>query len=276
MPEQLILGADGLPVRDSGAWAREKLYYLEHYLDIFSVGMGKKWKGKLYYVDLFAGPGRCRVPETQEEFDGSPLIALKFNFAKYFFFESDSPCFKALETRIKNRTPEKLRNVELVPDDCNKKISKVRPPPSPSLGVAFIDPTGISPLPCQTIRKLTPNQKIDLIINFHEGMGIRMNLHQYTTTDENALTSFMGSDRWKTKFKQRSKSETYRAIAREYTENLRELGYLAFNSDRVPIKTDRDTLLYYLLFASKDPKGTEFWRKIGLINPHGQRKLPGF
>ncbi len=131
MSEQRILGSDGLPARDSGAWAKEKLYYLEHYLDIFSVGMGKKWKGKLYYVDLFAGPGRCRIPETQEEFDGSPLIALKFNFAKYVFFESDPSCFKALETRIKNRAPEKLRNVELVPDDCNKKVSKVSPPPSP-------------------------------------------------------------------------------------------------------------------------------------------------
>ncbi len=276
MSEQPILGADGLLARESGVWAKEKLYYLEHYLDIFSVGMSKKWKGKLYYVDLFAGPGRCRIPETQEEFDGSPLIALKFNFTKCFFFESDPPCFKALETRIKNRAPEKLKNVELVPDDCNEEVSKVSLPSPSSLGVAFVDPTGISPLPFETIKKLTARRKIDLIINFHEGMGIRMNLHQYTKTDENALTSFMGSNRWKIKFKQRSKSETYRAIVKEYMENLRELGYLAFDSDRIPIKTDQDTLLYYLLFASKDPKGTEFWHKIGLINPHGQRKLPGF
>ncbi len=103
-----------------------------------------------------------------------------------------------------------------------------------------------------------------------------MNLHQYTTTDENALNSFMGSDRWKQHFKQQHKSEIYRAIAKEYLENLQELGYLAFDSDRIPIKTDRDALLYYLLFASKHPKGTEFWNKIILIDPHGQRKFLGF
>ncbi len=273
MPD--LLGNDGLPVRDSGIWAKEKLYYLEHYLDIFSVGMHKRWKGKLYYVDLFAGPGRCLIPETKEEFDGSPLIALKFNFSKYFFFESDPSCFKALETRIKNRAPEKLKNVELVPGDCNNEISKVISPPSPSLGVAFVDPTGLSPLLFETIKKLTTTRKIDLIINFHEGMGVRMNLHQYTTTDENALTSFMGSNRWREHFKQQHKSETYRAIAKEYLENLQKLGYLAFDSDRIPIKTDKDALLYYLLFASKHPKGTEFWHKIILINPHGQRRLPG-
>lgn len=270
-----IIGNDGLPVRDSGIWAKEKLYYLEHYLDIFSVGMHKRWNGKLYYVDLFAGPGRCLISETKEEFDGSPLIALKFNFAKYFFFESDPACFKALEARIKNRAPEKLKNIELIPDDCNKEISKVSAPQPSSLGVAFVDPTGLSPLPFETIRKLTERRKIDLIINFHEGMGVRMNLHQYTTTDENALTSFMGSDRWKQHFKQQHKSETYRAIAKEYLENLQKLGYLAFDSDRIPIKTDKDALLYYLFFASKHSKGTEFWHKIILINPHGQRRLPG-
>jgi len=270
-----LLGSDGLPARDSGIWAKEKLYYLEHYLDIFSVGMHKKWNGKLYYIDLFTEPGRCIISETKEEFDGSPLITLKFNFAKYFFFESDPSYFKALKTRIKDRPPEKLKNIEFVPGDCNKEIEKIGSLPSSNLGVAFVDPTGILPLPFETIRKLTAGRKIDLIINFHEGMGIRMNLHQYTTTDENALTSFMGSDRWKRHFKQQHKSEIYRSIAKEYLENLQQLGYLAFDSDRIPIKTDRDALLYYLLFASKHPKGTEFWHKIILINPHGQRRLPG-
>jgi len=273
-----LLGSDGLPVRDSGAWAKEKLYYVERYLDIFSVGMQKRWSGNLYYVDLFAGPGLCLIPETKEEFDGSPLIALKFNFAKYFFFESDPSCFAALRNRIESRIPEKLNNIELIPGDCNKEVKKIIFPHSPSLGTAFVDPTGISPLPFQTIKALTSERKIDLIINFHEGMGIRMNLHQYTNTDENALTSFMGSSRWKRQIKHQpvSFNETCRVIAREYMENLEKLGYLAFDSDKIPIKTNHDTLLYYLLFASKHPRGTEFWHKINLIDPHGQRKLPGF
>jgi|SRR5215470_6345238 len=234
MEKPPTIGSDGLPVRESGIWAKEKLYYLEHYLDIFSVGMHKRWRGKLYYVDLFAGPGRCIIPETKEEFDGSPLIALKFDFAKYYFFESDPFCFKALEARIKNRAPEKLKKIELMPVDFNKEISKVRPPQAASLGVAFIDPTGLLPLPFETIKNLTTEQKIDLIINFHEGMGVRMNLHQYTQTDENALTSFMGSDRWKQSYKQRHRSEIYRIIAKEYLENLENLGDLAFDSDRIP------------------------------------------
>jgi len=274
MAEQEQLGSDGLVARDSGVWAKEKLYYLEHYLDIFSVGMNKKWAGKLYYVDLFAGPGKCRIRETEEEIDGSPLIALKFNFAKYFFVESDEKYCRALEARVKARAPEKYKDVEIIQGDCNHEIEKIKLPPS-SLGLAFIDPTGVSSLAFETIRKLAHDRKIDLIINFPEGMGIRMNLHQYTQKERNALNRFMGSAIWQERRRQvlTSFDEMCTEIANEYLTNLKSLGYLAVNSDWIPVKTDQNTLLYYLLFASKNPRGNDFWRKITKIDPHGQRHL---
>lgn len=270
-----LTGSDGLAVRGSGIWAKEKLYYLEHYLDIFSVGMKNKWRGKLYYIDLFAGPGRCLIRETNEEFDGSPLIALKFDFAEYFFFESDPECFAALSARVNSRAPG--RNVALVPGDCNTKINEVKSMPG-SLGLAFIDPTGISPIAFETVRKLAANRKLDLIINFHEGMGIRMNIHQYTRSEQNALKTFVGSDRAIQEFKLAPSSidQVSPEIASEYSDNLRNLGYQVVDGDRIPIKADRNALLYYLLFASKDPRGNDFWRKISLIDPHGQRRFTGF
>jgi three-Cys-motif partner protein len=272
MAEQEQLGSDGLVARDSGLWAAEKLYYLDHYLDIFSVGMNKKWAGKLYYVDLFAGPGICRIRGTNEEIDGSPLIALKFNFAKYIFIESDTKCCRALAERVKARAPEK--DVEIIQGNCNDEIEKINLPSS-SLGLAFIDPTGVSPLAFETIRKLAHDRKIDLILNFPEGMGILMNLHQYTQSERNALNRFMGSARWQEDYRKTPTTfnEICKGIAKEYLANLKSLGYLAVDGDRIPVKTDRNSLLYYLLFASKHPRGNDFWRKIKLIDPHGQRHL---
>jgi len=274
MKEETIAGSDGHIVRSSGAWVQEKLYYLEHYLDIFSVGMKNRWAGKLYYLDLFAGPGRCLIRDTQEEIDGSPLIALKFNFAEYFFFEADEECCKALRARIESGFPEKLKSVHVINEDCNSGIGHVKPTPG-SLGLAFIDPTGVSQLSFDTVRKLAENRKVDLIINFPEGMGIRMNLHQYTERDESALNQFMGSSRWQERYKDAvvSFDQLCREIAGEYLENLRSLGYLAVDSDWVPVRTDKNALIYYLLFASKDSRGNDFWRKIKRINPHGQREL---
>jgi three-Cys-motif partner protein len=272
MPQQEHLGSDGLVARDSGAWAKEKLYFLERYLDIVSVGMKKKWADRLYYVDLFAGPGKCLIRETNEEIDGSPLIGLKFNFAKYFLVESDKKCYRALAARVKARAPEK--DVEIIQGDCNDEIDKINPLPS-SLGLAFIDPTGVSQLAFETIRKLAHNRKIDVIINFPEGMGIRMNLFQYTETERNALNRFMDSARWQERYRQAPTSfnEMCTEIAKEYLTNLRSLGYIAVDGDWIPVRTDQNTLLYYLLFASKHRRGNDFWRKIKRIDPYGQRHL---
>jgi three-Cys-motif partner protein len=272
MSDEEPLGSDGLTIRDSGPWVKEKLYYLEHYLDIFSVGMKRRWVGKLWYVDLFAGPGRCRIRNTEEEVDGSPLIALKFNFAKYFFLESDVKCSRALAVRVKARAPEK--DVKIIPGDCNEKIDEIRPP-YPSLGTAFIDPTGLSPLAFETIRRLALGRRVDLIINFHEGMGIRMNIHQHTKKEGGALDSFVGSSRWRQKFREAPSSidEVCREITNEFQANLRGLGYGTVDRDHVPVRTDQNSLLYYLIFASKHRLGNEFWRKITLISPYGQRRL---
>ena len=275
MIEQEVSAVDGLPVRSSGAWAEEKLYYLRRYLDIFSNGMKKKWAGRLYYVDLFAGPGRCRVRGSGEEFDGSPLIALtEFEFAKYYFFESDPTCFQALEARVESRALNKLDRVRIVLGDCNDTIEQANITRE-GLGVAFIDPTGIAPISFETVTKLTNQRKLDLIINFSEGMGIRMNLHRYTETDTNALSRFIGSQRWKASQRQSPTSfnELCTEIANEYLANLGALGYIAVNSDWIAVKTDQNALLYYLVFASKNSKGNVFWRKIKQIGPHGQREL---
>lgn len=267
------LGNDGFLIRDSGEWAKDKLYYLERYLDIFSVGMKNKWAGKLYYVDLFSGPGRCHIRETHTEVDGSPLRALKFDFTEYFFFEADPACSAALEKRIKVYSPDKSGVTHVIKGDCNDRIGEVRSDAT-SLGLAFVDPTGISQLSFETIRKLTQNRKIDLIINFPEGMGIRMNIHQYKENERTALNRFMGSSRWQQRYTSDGLSfdAACRAIAQEYLENLRSLGYIALDS-WIPVKTTQNTLLYYLLFASKDARGTDFWKKIKRIGPSGQREL---
>src|SRR5260370_35773401 len=72
--------SDRLPARAGRVWTREKLTYLQKYASAFMVAMGPKrdagkWD-RLVYVDLLAGPGRDIHPDTAEEVDGSPRIAL--------------------------------------------------------------------------------------------------------------------------------------------------------------------------------------------------------
>jgi len=67
---------DGLPARISGQWAKEKLKYLDKYMHLFNVGMKNRWHNRVF-LDLLAGCGKCVDEDTGEEFDGSPLRAIK-------------------------------------------------------------------------------------------------------------------------------------------------------------------------------------------------------
>src|SRR5208282_1434191 len=94
-PKQYPLSlVDRLPVRKSGQWARRKHHYLKNYCGITTVSMRKKFK--LVYLDVMAGPGRCQIEETDEEFPGSPLVALDYDFAEYIFIEEEMDLANAL------------------------------------------------------------------------------------------------------------------------------------------------------------------------------------
>ena len=85
----LKLDHDGFPSRCVGPWSYDKFYYLRRYCEIFSKGMKNKWKNRVF-IDLFSGPGRCRVRPQGEFTDGSPLIALNEIFTHYFFVDISS------------------------------------------------------------------------------------------------------------------------------------------------------------------------------------------
>ena len=86
MQNYLLPQDDGLPMRESGPWVAEKLDYLKRYIDVFETSMRRKWPRR-YYIDLFAGPGKCICRGTKVIYLGSPLLALttKHPFTGYFF-----------------------------------------------------------------------------------------------------------------------------------------------------------------------------------------------
>src|SRR5262249_38344737 len=89
---------DGLPVRDSGEWVKRKHHYLRRYCDMFATSMKGKWP--LTYLDLLAGPGKCRIRRTKELVPGSPFVALDYPFDRFVFFESESDVAAALSSRV--------------------------------------------------------------------------------------------------------------------------------------------------------------------------------
>ena len=61
--------------------------------------MKNKFRERVF-LDVMAGPGLCRIKDSGEELPGSPLIAMKHDFTKFVFVESDPELATALEKRI--------------------------------------------------------------------------------------------------------------------------------------------------------------------------------
>jgi three-Cys-motif partner protein len=191
---------DGLPIRCVGAWAKDKYFYLRRYFDIFTSAMKDIWKSGLYYIDLFAGCGKCRIRETGEEIDGSALVSLsvKYPFKKYIMVELGSDALNALKKRVE-KTPYKDR-VKIIPGDCNEKTDKIIAEiPEKSLNLAVVDPTGLH-IKFETLQKLTEHLKIDLIITFPEGMDIKRNLSKYMKQSHSILDDYIGDEGWRQLF----------------------------------------------------------------------------
>src|ERR1019366_8088582 len=123
--QKVLSKVDGLPVRDSGPWASEKLYYVPRYMSIFNGGMKNLWAQR-GYVDLMAGPGRGVDRETSDEFDGSPLLALQCDppFTKAVFVDDDPENTAALISR----TESQASRCTVLTGDCNAPatIAEVR------------------------------------------------------------------------------------------------------------------------------------------------------
>ena len=263
--------ADGLPARQSGDWIRRKHHYLDRYCGITATGMKNSFSERVF-VDVMAGPGICKIKDTGEEFPGSPLIALKHDFTRFVFIETDSELADALERRIAAHPKAPLATV--IRRDWTQVAAEGRLKFPRALVVAFVDPTGISQVPWIAMeRLLRDNPKIDLLATLQYAMGITLNVYQYIEAGPNqttALDIFLGERDWRSWPRERTDADFATLVLNRWVEKL---GALGFQGSRQITVEANNTPLYRLALFSRHPKADEFWRKIITVDESGQREL---
>lgn len=281
---------DGLPMRDSNDYAKDKLRILEAYIHMFIVSMqNKNWRA-LNYIDLQAGPGKNHFTPSNDVMLGSPLIALsaKYPFTNYWFVELDAELHNALTTRVESH--EYASRVTTVQGDCNVQIDNIIQQIEaidrefikgvyPSLNLAFLDPEGLE-LRWETVEKLARMPRMDLIINFSTS-GFTRNVGQwFDKEEETRLDRFFGTPAWREVYKKvahQDKSHVRRAMIDFYLKRLSSVdaNYNYNQRDIIPpervFKNTKGVQVYTLIAASKHRLGNEFWQKA--INRSRQRRL---
>ena len=190
---ELVAEDDGLPCRPAGAWTEHKLFRWNRYLEITTSAMATntKWSA-LVYVDLFGGPGICKLKETKKRFPGSALLAAYAPkpFSKILVCEQKAKVAQALQARLTDLVGDRA---SVIVGDCNVQIQKIVDQiPQGALTLAFIDPEGLH-IHFETLRTLTKNRRVDLAILLPDGMDIVRNVETtYEKQTDSKLDRFLG------------------------------------------------------------------------------------
>lgn len=280
--ETVLSVDDSLPVRCVGKWARDKIFFLNQYFGIFGNGMKKRWDGRLDYFEICSGPGRCVVREEACEIDGTSL-AVTHNqaFAHYngaTFFDIGEKVVDVLNQRFEDRGI-RGRAEAIVADyyDAKGIAFAAQERSAGGLNLAFIDPTDCS-VPFSTVQALVDTlHSVDLIINVAVGTDATRNIKP-AILDANSKSrikykNFLGGndffcDDEVVFLAKAGKNDQLRLKFREYyRRSLKGLGFKYFATERVEH-------FYDLLFASRHPKGLEFWKKAQKYSPYNQGAFP--
>jgi three-Cys-motif partner protein len=269
---------DGLPVREVGLWTEEKLWFWNGYISITTSAMvgHPKWPEGLTYVDLFAGPGICRLKSSGKRIPGSVLIAANAPkpFRMILAAELDSDSASACEERLK-RDAASSTTIHVFQGDCNQNIQVlVEKIPQRSLTLAFIDPEGVD-INFDSIAALATARQADLLILFADRMDIVRNVDLYERQQRSVLDRMMGEGSiWRETWKNlhnRTPENICNLFADEFRRQLKQrLGYKVFGEK---VMRSANGPLYRLIFASKNPKGLEFWDKVTRRDHGGQHEM---
>jgi three-Cys-motif partner protein len=260
--------SDGLLARKSGDRAKRKHHYLSNYCGITTKAMRNK-PLRLVYLDVMAGPGRCIIEDTKEEFPGSPFVALEHEFSHYILIEDSPELADALRKRVALHA--KAKRVQVIEDNWINvlKAGKLKFDHT-TLVVAFVDPTGISQIPISAMRLLAANPKIDLLVTIQHRLSITWNAPQYraSKSGETVLDEFLGDQSWHAWDRLEAAEFGRRAVER-FCENFQKEGFISTRHVSVP----EDNPLYRFTLFSRHQRGEDFWLKILKIDEKGQREL---
>ncbi|HET9413017.1 MAG TPA: three-Cys-motif partner protein TcmP [Pseudolabrys sp.] len=271
-----LIASDGLPARESGEWAKDKLFYVARYMDIFASSMKNKWSHRAY-IDLMSGPGLCVVPGNRQEFDGSPLLALKSPtpFTDVILVEADTVLVDAL---VKRTSAPGLRpRPSIIPGDCNDQtvIDEIRGRVDQgTVSLVFVDLLGMD-VAMATLAKLTSKLPMDLIITFPELDVVPNREAALADNPQHAgrFDRFFGQEWRAAARKQKVGRRESDSLISFYAGQLESLDY---HTSVLPLtmKNRKRGTLYRPIFASRHTRGVQFWKEISeKRDASGQQRL---
>jgi len=262
---------DGLPLTCVGEWAHDKHERLRKYVDI-SRAVRKKFldgPGGATYIELFSGPGKSRIQNSNTVIDGSALCAVRSALESSTPFTTvhvgdDKPIFVA---SAKQRLEQLHASVEpytgLAEDTVGKIVANLNPK---GLHFALLDPYDLKALPFSIIEKLAQLERMDILIHVSV-QDLQRNLKLYIASEDSRLDTFVPG--WREEIDiEVNQEEIRRQILNYWLRKIESLDMKPGGVESIElVKGSRNQPLYWLVFAARHDRANEFWDKIRNIDP---------
>lgn len=267
---------DGWPREIVGEWARDKYARLAKYVDI-SRGARAEFVGKgragASYIELFCGPGRVRMRDTDKVTHGSTLVAWVQSadsstaFTAVHVADADSRLVDASVARLRNYGAPAHPEIGKAQETIARIIPKLN---EYALHVAFLDPYNLGALPFDVIRNLARLKRMDILIHVSL-QDLNRNLLRYLDADSSPLDTFAPG--WRKHVDGERSIPYVRAKLFEYWRSL--LGTIGMSTAEAAelVVGSNNQPLYWLAFAARHKLALQFWEKIRHLEPRSQSEL---
>lgn len=260
----IIDGDDGLLAEEVGAWAKEKLDYLCRYIDI-SRGARAKYlpplgNGGAAFIDLFCSTGRCRVRETGEWIDGSPVAAWKKSqesgapFSKVIIADMDKARLDAATERLTRLGAPVVPLHGLATETAFKALQRAT---VYGLNFAFLDPYSIGALDFELFQILARLTRIDILAHISK-MDFQRNLPSNIAEEQGQFDRFAPG--WREAVDLSQPHPTVRREVFEYWRRLIAETDIATSDETKLITGSKGQHLYWLLLAARHDLAHKFWK----------------
>src|SRR5258708_10343725 len=195
--EHYTLDEQGLLVEKVGPWGKDNLRILADYI---RASGGARRKYPLHgptYIDVFCGPGRSVIRDTNEFIDGSPVVAFKKANGSPAPFTSItiSDANAELLTTAENRLSALGAPVRTVQGPASSAMPQIVQRLEPGgLHLEFLDPHNLGTLSFDLFESLAKLKRIDVIV--HVSLSdLQRNADRYMSAAHDQFDTF--APRWR-------------------------------------------------------------------------------
>lgn len=250
-----------------GYWSELKLQIIESYGSAYTkafLGQGRRLKK--FYIDAFSGPGIHISKTSRNQVEGSPARALKIKpaFDHYHFIDIKknktdylkSLCGDRADVTIYTGDSNPILADQILPTIHFKKFNRA---------LCLLDPYALH-LDWQVMLKAGQSEAVDMFLNFPV---MDMNRNAIWRDPDKVpqarlvrMTRFWGDESWKkAAYVERPQQDLFKstqfnkqsndAIVAAFRERLRKVAGFKYVPEPLPMKNEKNAIVYYLFLASQ-------------------------